>query len=124
MLFPSEERSLCRCVHDREDPSPVHESEEEHSSDQHSSSHAQAYLCLHGECRWHGLGLILDGAQGQAQVAHLHLVGGKAPERGLSVLHLAIYLCTQGPALPQTVAVCWSHWQAVEPVGVAHSTDG
>lgn len=104
--FPSEEGSLRKCTHDREGPSPVHESEEEHSGDQHSSTHAQAYLGLHGECRWHGLSLILDGAQSQAQVAHLHLVGGKAPEHGPSVLHLAIYVCTQGPTLPQTVAVC------------------
>lgn len=55
---------------------PVHEGEEEDSGDQHSGAQAQAHLGLHGEGRQSGLSLVLDGAQGQAHVAHLNLRAG------------------------------------------------
>lgn len=64
-------------MHGGEGSSPVHEGEEENGGGQHSSAYAQAYLGLHGEGRQRGLSLILDRAQGQPQVAHLHLGGGR-----------------------------------------------
>lgn len=56
--------------------SPVHEAEQQDRGDEHGGAHAQAHLGRYGEGRQGRLGLVLDGAQGQAHVAHLNLARG------------------------------------------------